>query len=358
MLSKYFLSVILLVFTLLTSLQLDAASSYYRKKFKSDQQAANYRNEHFSAGCCDFSKESWLAAAKHFEKVVNLFPRSDEAAESYYYLGICYYNMEEYDFANAEFSRYLGTPNHPEYFEDALRYKMAIANHFKTGKKCRIFTMRIFPKWACGKSLALSIYDEIITAVPNHELAAEALMAKGALLESMGEYKLSIEAYQTFIKRFSKHEWAPSCYLNIAKIYYEESKIDFQNPDILALAELNAERYQDHFPRDPNTVEACCYVRRIKELYAKGLCDVGRLYERMKHPKASAIYYRSAILDFPDTQIAEFCRNRLICLGAEEMIPTPQEDANSLELEREAVLEEAEQENRADDDESFEPFDE
>ncbi len=34
----------------------------------------------------------------------------------------------------------------------------------------------------------------------------------------------------------------------------------------------------------------------------------------MKQPEAAAIYYQSSIEEFPDTDIAEFCRGRLFNL--------------------------------------------
>lgn len=298
-----------------------------KKYFKSKEEADCYLVEHYNLGCKYYNRQDWRSAVPEFEKVIFYFPCSDEAAEAAYYLAVSYFEMKEYDFANEEFSNYLKASEHPAFFEDAVSFKFCIAEHFKLGKKRRPFTMRYLPKWISGQDSALVIYDEVVAALPNHELAVRALYSKGELLHQMREYRESIDAYQTIIRRFSKNEIVPACYFNIAENYVEQARLEFQNPDILALAELNVRKFQDDFPRDERVVIVENSVRRIKEMYAKGLCDLGLFYERIHQPAAAAIYFQSSIEEFPDTRVAQFCRTRLSCLGyargetCDEMVP-------------------------------------
>jgi len=287
------------------------------KNFKSQEEADHYLTKHYNLGCEHYGCESWRAASSEFEKVIYYFPCSDAATDASYYLGICYFKMKEYDFANEEFSNYLKASQHPPFFQDAVEYKFCIAEHFKGGRKKHPFKIRYLPKWVSGQQSALVIYDEVIACLPNHELAIQALYSKGNLLKKMREYRDSIEAYQTLIRRFPRHEIVPACYLNIADAYVQQSALEFQNPDILALAELNVRKFKDDFPRDERTAIAAKSVSLIKELYAKGLCDLGLFYERMKQFDAAAIYFQSSIEEFPDTQVAAFCRSRLMSLGYE-----------------------------------------
>lgn len=285
------------------------------KYFKSQEEADCYLTTHYNLGCQYYNNKEWRKASSEFEKVIFYFPSSDTAAEASYYLAICYFEMKEYDFANEEFSNYLKASQHPTYFEDAVSFKFCIAEHFKLGKKRRPFKMRYLPKWISGQDSALVIYDEVIAALPNHDLALQALYSKGELLKQMREYRDSVEAYQTIIRRFPKNEIVPVCYLNIADAYIRQARLEFQNPDILALAELNVRKFQNDFPRDERVTIAEQSVLLIKEMYAKGLCDLGLFYERIHKPDAAAIYFQSSIEEFPDTRVAQFCRSRLICLG-------------------------------------------
>lgn len=314
MINRFFL-----IFTVALSLFLGESSLHAfkpkAKYFRSQTDADIYLKERYNLGCRLYNQKKWSSASKELEKVIFYFPATDKAAEAAFFLAICYYEMGEFDFANEEFSNYIKTSQHPIYFEEAVNFKFCIAEHFKVGKKRRPFRMRYMPKWISGQDSALEIYDEVVTAMPNHDLTIKALFSKADLLKKMGEFRDSIETYQLIIRRFPRDEIVPACYLAIADAYVKQSRIEFQNPDIIALAELNVRKFKNDFPRDERESIILESVAQIKELYASGLCDLGLFYERKKKPDAAAIYYQSAIEEFPDTTVSQFCRSRLICLG-------------------------------------------
>ncbi len=301
-----------LFFSFSFSFSLEASRS---QPFASKEEGESYLACHYDLGCEYYQKQDWRHASTEFEKVIYFFPTSETAAIASYYLAICYFEMREYDFANTEFSSYLKASEHPAYFEEAVYYKFCIAEFFRSGEKKRFFKVRYFPKWASAEDLALTIYDEVVAALPNHPLTIRALYSKADLLKRMREFREAIDTYQTIIRRFPKDEIVPACYLNIADVYLEQSRYEFQNPDLLALAELNARKFKAEFPRDEGGDIVEERVCQIKELYAKGLCDLGLFYERLGQPAAAAIYYQSSIEEFPDTHVSAFCRSRLICLG-------------------------------------------
>lgn len=317
---------LLTIFCLFASFfSLEASRSH---PFASEEEAEAYLALHYDLGCEYYQKQDWRYASDEFEKVIYFFPSSETAAVASYYLAICYFEMKEYDFANTEFSSYLKASDHPAYFEEAVYYKFCIAEYFRSGQKKRFFKVRYFPKWASAEDLALTIYDEVVAALPNHPLTVCALYSKADLLKRIREYREAIDTYQMIIRRFPKDEIVPACYLNIADVYLEQSRYEFQNPDILALAELNARRFKAEFPKDERGEIIDQRVSEIKELYAKGLCDLGLFYERLNQPAAAAIYYQSSIEEFPETDVSAFCRSRLICLGY--MLEEEEEEKPSL----------------------------
>ena len=318
-LSFYSFSFLILVFSMVSLAPCFFSSLHAikpkSKNFRSEEEANRYLVKHYNRGCKYFNADDWRWASSQFERVIFYFPNSDTAVEASYYLAVCYYKMREYDFANEEFSNYLKGSEHPTYFVDAVMFKFCIAERFKRGRKKHPLKFRYLPRVVSGEEYALIIYDEIIAALPNHELAVRALYSKGELLKEMRQYRESVEAFQTIIRRFPKDEVVPACYINIADAYIKQAEIEFQNPDILALAELNVRKFKADFPRDERNAIVEGSIGSIKEMYAKGLCDLGLFYERMHHPEAAAIYFQSAIEEFPDTRVSQFCRFRLKTLG-------------------------------------------
>lgn len=287
---------------------------------------------HFQYGVDAFEKNDWTEATRQFTIVICSYPGSSYAKDSYYYLGVAHFYQQDYEFANTELTNYLKAHSHPSFFEEAIEYKFHIAEAFRCGARRRLFSHRRCPKWATGRTLALCIYDEVIAALPSSELAARALYSKGSLLRAIGEYRESVDAYQTLVRRFPKHELAPESYLAINQVYIEQVEYEWHNPDLLALAQVNVRKFKEEFPKEERIILAEEDILCIKELYAKGLYDTGLFYERVCKPRASVIYYRSAIEQYPETEVAGFCRSRLFYLGY-ELPGNNQEAENSQEVE-------------------------
>jgi outer membrane protein assembly factor BamD (BamD/ComL family) len=289
-----------------------------------DEVAKYSAEQHYSLAADAYQQCHWDEAARQFRIVATNFPNSEVGPDSWFYLAISYYHLEEYDFSNDAFSNYLKCHTNPEFFEDSIEYKFYIANLFRSGAKCRFFGTKHLPKWASGRDHAIDIYEEVIAAVPCHELAAWSLFYKAQMFREDKLFCQSIDIYQLLIRRFPKHELAPESYMAISKIFIVQSGYEKHNPDLLAFAQINLRRFQNDFPRDERICIVEQDVQQLKEIYATSLYETGQFYEHTNHDLASVIYYQKAVDDFPDTCIAVKCRQRLNVLS--RCIPTIQRD--------------------------------
>lgn len=270
--------------------------------------------EHYNAGMQAIEQQNWRTALRNFTTISLFFPDSNNAEDAFYFQAVCNYHLMEYDMANKLFSDYLGQKMRLRYFEEALAYKLAIADKFKEGERKRLFDSSKMPKWVAAREDAVTIYDELASMVPTHEIAAKALFAKADFHHKNGDADEALEAYQDLIKRFPKHPLASDAYLGINEVYYGQSHTEFQNPDLLQLARLNLKRFQQNFPRDPKIEEAKKYLADIEEIHARGLYETGMFYERTKRPTASVIYYVTAVEKFPNAPSTAQCKKRLLKL--------------------------------------------
>lgn len=284
------------------------------KLMDADEVAIFSAEEHYNLGVEALSCQDFREAAKQFRIVAKCFPTSSYGQDANYFLGVSYFELAEFDLANMALSDYIKAKSHPQYFIEAIEYKFRIAEAFKAGAKRRIWGTKQLPKWASGEAMGIQIYDEVIAALPSHDLAAKALYAKGNMKWQMREYRDSIEAFQLLARRFPKHELCPEAYLCINRVYLDQSRKEFQNPDILAFAELNLKRFKQQFPREERLCQAESDVLAIKEVYARGLYETGEFYERVGKSQASVIYYQNTVQRFPDTSFAARCIARLKCL--------------------------------------------
>ena len=206
--------------------------------------------EHYDLGYGEFDKGNWDEALTHFMVITYHYSESPFYADAIYYAGICYYQLGDCEVANKQFDRYLAIGNKLKYFEKVFDYKQGIADHYASGVKKHLFGIEKLPKWMSAKSDALALYDEIIAALPGKEIAAKALYNKADLLRAKREYHDSIEALQTLARRFPKHSLAAESFLCISAIYLEQSQREAQNPDLIALAQVNILKFSKNFPAD------------------------------------------------------------------------------------------------------------
>lgn len=281
--------------------------------------------DHFQAGMTALDLNRYAEAAHHFRIIAVNFPNTPEESKSHFFLGVCMFQLKEYDWANDAFTTHIKHPVNPEYFEEAVHYKYNIAEKLRAGEKRRPYGSKHLPKWISGQGLALEIYDEIIAAMPIAHIAAQALFSKAMLQKEMGDYHDAIESLQTIIKRFPKNELSPEAYVMINVIYLAQACVEFQNPDILSFSEINLKRFQRDYPGEPRIKECESNLRAIKEVYAKGLFDTGQFYERLKQPHASILYYQKALTEFPETTVATECRSRLTVLNP-SLVSEPEEE--------------------------------
>lgn len=267
--------------------------------------------EHYSLAKEALERGDWIELVKQSRILLQNFSETVFAQDSYFYLGIAYFNLTELDLANKYFSQYLKNQLTPKYFEESIRYKFLIAQAFEQGAKRRFLGKESMPKWISGKREAIEIYDEVIMALPQHDLAVQSLFGKGNILFAEEDFKESLEVFQILLRRFPKSPLARDSYIAITKIYKTMSEKEYADPDFLDLAGINIKKFKMDFPGDPKIDKAEEILSAMMEIYAKDLYKTAQFYERTKKPKASIIYYSKIVGKYPNTKTAMQSQERL-----------------------------------------------
>lgn len=265
------------------------------------------------------AKKNWIQVLRESKRLISGFPDSPFVSEAYYYQGIAFFELGDYDFSNDAFTKYLRNETTPKFFEEAIEYKFKIADKFYEGAKRHFLGMKKLPRILPAKDEALDIYEEIITTLPRHDLTARSLFKKGMLLYEFSDYKLSIESFQTLIRRFPKHHLAPEGYIGIQKVYLKQSKEEFPDPDVLELAEINLDRFKLSFPGEPRIETVSKMLVEMKDHFAKDLYEIGNFYERTKKEDAAAIYYSKILAKYPKSSYSEKAQKHLARLDHKKL---------------------------------------
>lgn len=276
-------------------------------------------HQYYSKMIDHYQNEDWQKLSWKCQDLIADFPTSPFAREALYYLGVAHYKLGELEYANMAFSDYLKEELTPKFFDQVIRYKFEIARGFDEGARVHLFGWQKMPKWLPAYDEALEIYDEVITTLPRDDLAAQSLYRKGVILLRMEEYKKSIEAFQTLIRRFPKHPLSPDGYVGISEVYLTECDQEFPDANKLDLAEINLRKFRYHFPSEPRIAEAEKKLLGMKERLANDLLEIAEFYERTKKEKAAAIYYATILKKYPETKAANKSEKRLKVLDVPDV---------------------------------------
>lgn len=248
--------------------------------------------------------KDWKSVIQHCKSLLANYKDSPFNAEACYYKGIAYFHLGDFDMANSALSQYLKVETTPKYFEEALDCKFRIGEKFYEGAKKHILGLEKLPKIVPAKDEALEIFEQIIITLPRHDLTAKSLYKKAVILTDFEDYKESVEAFQVLIRRFPKHYLTPEAFLGIQKVYLKQSQLEFPDPDILELAEINIQRFKDNFPSDERIENAKKMFSQMQDCFAKELFETASFYERTKKYEAAIFYHESVISQYPESSFA------------------------------------------------------
>lgn len=273
--------------------------------------------DHYDKGLQALNRDNYEEAFSNFLIICYHFQESPFYPDALFYSGLCYFSKGELDLANKQFNEYLSLTGKLKHFERVFDLKFEIAESYRHGKKKHLFGNIRFPKWVPARGDSLSLYEEIIATLPGQDIAAKALFSKSKLLCKRRGYKEAIDSLKVLQRLYPKHELAAESYVKISKIFIKQSILESQNPDLIALAQLNLSRYCKAFPTDERLEIVEKNILSMKEIYATSLYETGRFYERKKKPAACVIYYQDALARYPETAAAEKSIKRLKSLGVD-----------------------------------------
>ena len=236
----------------------------------------------FDLGREAFKSKKWNDVIHQFTLIKKNFADKPHARDADYYIGIAYFRKGDPELSDRAFAAYLDQTAQPHFFEQTQIYRLAIAKQYRKGAKRHLFGMRKLPKWISARTEAGKILDEIAISMPYQDIAAKALYEQGKLFYSMGNYRDGIDSFMMTIKRFPSDKRAIKSYIKMSELYLDQSKKEYQNPDLLDLAEINLVRFKRDFPGDESLAMQEENFQKMQEVYATGLLETGQYFEKKK----------------------------------------------------------------------------
>lgn len=241
-----------------------------------------------------FDIKSYEEAKREFKKILRVYPKSAEAAESQYYLGLIEETRGNLYEAYKAYQRVIDKYPFSERIAQINEHEYKIAEAFMSGAKRKTLGVSLLVE-----NPSVEIFTKVVENAPYGPLAAKAQYKLGLVLKGLGSYYEAEEAFSKVVSNYPESEWAQAAKFQIASTRAKLSK----SPDYDQGATKEAkEKFEEFVKNNPDvklSEEAEKNIQELSEKEAQTNYNIARFYEKQKDYRAAKIYYNDIIDNHP-----------------------------------------------------------
>lgn len=249
----------------------------------------------------EFAKEfyglkNYEQARREFKKLVKSYPKSFEASESQYYLGLVEEAQGNPYEAYQAYQKVIEKYPFSERIQEIIEREYKIGERFVDGEKRKALGMNL-----PVDNPAIEIFSKIVENSSYGPLASAAQYKLGLVLKGLLRYYEAEEAFNKVISSYPDSEWVGPAKFQLASCRQAVSR----GPDYDQGAALEAkDKFEEFVQEHPDAVlsrDAEKNIAELKEKEAEANFNTARFYEKQKAAEAAKIYYQDVIDNYPQS---------------------------------------------------------
>ncbi len=259
------------------------------------------------------NRHALMRARNLLKKWIKVYYDSERYPEALFYYADSEFQLGNYMQAYETYERLLDEQKGTDLAQRVLRNEIVIAEVFLSGRWRKIWGGLIRMP---AKEEALDILERIATnRAPGTPFAEQAIKIKADYYYSRGEFTDAEQEYARLAREFPRSRYAQLALMRSAQASYASFPGVKFDDAALVEAEERFEQFRKKFPQLAQDENVPLLLEQIRNSRAQKEYTVGQYYERTKHTRAAAFYYRSVIKYWPDTTWAVLAQGRLENLG-------------------------------------------
>jgi outer membrane protein assembly factor BamD len=252
-------------------------------------------------------------AKREFNKLLKAYPKSFEASESQYYLGLTEEARGNLYEAFLAYQTVIDKYPFSEKIQEIIEREYKIGEEFTSGEKRKALGVTL-----PVENPAIEIFTKVIENSTYGPIAPKAQYKLGLVLKGLMRYYEAEEAFNKVISNYPDSEWAEAAKFQIASCRAALSR----GPDYDQAAAKEAEEQFTEFIREhPEAAlsqEAEKNIEQLREKEAEASFNTARFYEKQKAYAAAKIYYEDLVDNYPDSAWAAKALERLEVMEKEK----------------------------------------
>ena len=252
--------------------------------------------EQFAYAKSFFDNNKHEEAKKEFQKLIKTFPKSAEAAESQYYLGLTEEKQGKLFEAYQAYQLVVDKYPFSERIQEIIELEYKIGEKFMGGEKRRAMGVAL-----PVENPAIEIFGKVVDNSTYGPLAPKAQYKLGLVLKGLMRYYEAEEEFNKVVSRYPDSEWAAAAKFQIASCRASLSKGFAYDQGSAQEAKEKFEQFVKEHPDAVLSLDAEKNIGQIQDKEAEAGYNIAVFYEKQKAWDSAKIYYNTIISDYPQS---------------------------------------------------------
>ena len=262
--------------------------------------------EQFDLAKSFYDLKKYEEAKREFRKLLKHYPKSFEAAESQYYLGLTEDAQDNLYEAYQAYQKVIDKYPFSERIPQIIEREYKIGEAFMSGQKRKALGVPL-----PVENPSIEIFNKVIENSTYGPWAAVAQYKLGLVLKGLLRYYEAEEAFNKVVSNYPDSEWAAAAKFQIASCRAAVSRGPDYDQGSAKEAKEKFEAFVKEHPDAVLSADAQKNIGQLKEKEAASNYNIARFYEKQKAIDAAKIYYNDVINNYPNSQWAVRALERL-----------------------------------------------
>ncbi|MDP2940661.1 MAG: tetratricopeptide repeat protein [Candidatus Omnitrophota bacterium] len=253
-----------------------------------------------------YDSKGYEDAIREFKKLLKAYPKSFEASEGQYYLGLIEEARGNLYEAFKAYQKVIDKYPFSERIQEIIEREYKIGETFTSGEKRKALGLAL-----PVENPAIEIFTKVIENSSYGPLAPKAQYQLGLLLKGLLRYYEAEEAFGKVISSYPDSEWAAAAKFQLASCRAAVSRGSAYDQGATQEAKQKFEEFVREHPEAVLSREAKKNIQQLKEKEAEANFNIARFYEKQKFYDSARIYYQDTVDNYADSLWAAKARERL-----------------------------------------------
>ncbi|MCM8771199.1 MAG: outer membrane protein assembly factor BamD [Candidatus Omnitrophica bacterium] len=253
-----------------------------------------------------YKENKYKEAERELNSLLKYYPKSAEAAEAQYYLGLVYEAEEKYYEAYKSYQKVVDKYPFSERIQEIIEREFKIAEKFMSGEK-RKFAGMPLPV----ENPSIEIFQKVIDNSQYGPLAPLAQYKLGLVLMGLERFLEAQEAFEKVLSNYPNSEWTAAAKYQLGLCQARQSQgIEYDQVAMQEAKDKFEEFIQEH-PEAALSKEAEKNIAELKDKEAEANFNTAVFYEKQKAYAAAKIYYETVVTNYPQSRWVKLAQEKI-----------------------------------------------